>query len=154
MDNIAWEANEYNATKRGATFYIALTLATLSLGALAVFTRSWTFLAVVVIAAVAVVVQANSKPQKVKYSVSKDAIKINDRELPLTDFKSYSLTSLNNKPTAINFIPKKRFKGQATLQVPEKDFDVKKLQIFLAAKLPETSAPNGLLDFISQKIRG
>ncbi|MCL2001818.1 hypothetical protein FWG76_00225, partial [Candidatus Saccharibacteria bacterium] len=58
------------------------------------------------------------------------------------------------KPISINFTPKKRFKEQAVLQFPAKDFDPKKLTKLLANKLPEVAANTGLLDIISQKIRG
>lgn len=154
MEKIEWEASEYTLAKRGTSFYVAFVLAVLSLGALAVIIRSWTFLAVVIVAAVAIIVQTNSKPQTVKYSVSKDKVKINDKELMLSDYKSYSFTGPEGKPTAINFIPKKRFKEQAVLQLPAKDFDYKKLQALLGGKLPETNNSTGLLDVISQKIRG
>jgi hypothetical protein len=154
MEKIEWEASEYTVTKRGTAFYVAFGLAVLSLGALAVVIRSWTFLAVVVVAAVALIVQTNSKPQTVKYSVSKDEIKINDRKMALADYKSYSFTGAEGKPTAVNFIPKKRFKEQAVLQFPAKNFDYKKLQTLLGGKLPEVNNPAGLLDIVSQKIRG
>ena len=154
MEKIEWEASEYTVAKRGTMFCVAFGAAVLSLGALAVIIRSWTFLAVVVVAAVAIIVQANSSPQKVKYSVSKDSIKINGREMALADYKSYSFTGPEGKPTAINFIPKKRFKEQAVLQLPTKDFDTKKLKTLLATKLPEINNADGLLDIISQKIRG
>ncbi|MCL2002033.1 hypothetical protein FWG76_01350, partial [Candidatus Saccharibacteria bacterium] len=62
MEKIEWEASEYTINKRGASFYVAFTLAVLSLGGLAVMVRSWTFLAVVVVAAAALIVQAKTKP--------------------------------------------------------------------------------------------
>ncbi|MCL2038545.1 hypothetical protein FWG86_01405 [Candidatus Saccharibacteria bacterium] len=154
MEKIEWEASEYTISKRSTTFYVAFVLAVLSMAGLAILIRSWTFLAVVIVAAIALIVQQKTKPPIVKYSVSRDAIKINDRELPISGYKSYSFTGPEGKPTAINFIPKKRFKEQAVLQLPKKDFDVKKLQKLLADKIPEIDNPSGLLDIISQKIRG
>jgi hypothetical protein len=153
MEKIEWEASEYTVGKRGTVFYVAFGLAVLSLGTLAIMIRSWTFLAVVVVAAIALLVQTKSKPPMVKYVVSADSIKINDREFPLTDFKSYSLVGREDKPTSLNFTPKKRFKEQAVLQLP-KDFEVKKLQKMLEKKLPQVANESGLLDIISQKIRG
>ncbi|MCL2371270.1 hypothetical protein FWC63_00810 [Candidatus Saccharibacteria bacterium] len=153
MERVEWEASEYTIGRRGTSFYIAFTLAVLSLGALAVLIRSWTFLAVIVVAAVALIVHTMSKPPIVKYSISKDLVKINDREYALADFKSYSLSGTGAKPTSIIFIPKKRFGTQTELQLP-KDFDIKKVQKLLEAKLPEVASDVGLLDTISSKIRG
>jgi hypothetical protein len=153
MEKVEWEASEYSIGRRGASFFIALVLAVLILGALAVLIRSWTFLAVIVVAAVALIVHTISKPPIVKYAVRQDSIKINDREFPLADFKSYSFSGAGSKPTSIAFIPKKRFGAQTELQLP-KDFDVKKIQKVLEKKLPEIVNTPGILDAISQKIRG
>jgi len=153
MEKVEWEASEYSIGRRGASFYIALILAVLVLGALAVLIRSWTFLAVIVVAAVALIVHTVSKPPIVKYVVRQDSIKINDREFPLSGFKSYSFGGSGDKPSSIAFIPKKRFGAQTELQLP-KDFDVKKIQKVLENKLPEVVDTPGVLDTISQKIRG
>ena len=154
MEKIEWEASEYTVTKHSTAFYVAFSLAVLSMGALAIVIRSLTFLAVVIVATIAIIVQTRTKPPIVKYSVTSDKIKINDREFTLTDYKSYSFTGPSDKPTALNFIPKKRFKEQAVLQLPKKDFDIAKLQKLLGGVLPEVDNVDGLLDIISQKIRG
>ncbi len=154
MEKIEWEADEYTSSKRGPVFYIAFALAVLSLCALAIMIRSWTFLAVIIVAAVALIVQTHGKPPKARYAISPDEIKINARSYPLADFKSYSI-ALNTaaEPISISFVPRKRFKGQVTLQFGPK-FELKKLQKLLEKRLPEVTDQAGLLDIISQKIRG
>ena len=153
MEKIEWKAGGYIAGKRGKSFYIVFSLAVLIFGVLAIIIRSWTFLAVVVLAAVALIMQSKSKPPVIKYSVSTDAVKIDDRELPLDSFKSYSFAGTENSAGSVNFVPKKRFGAQAVLQLP-KDFDVKKLRKLLAKRLPEVSDDTDLFDFVTRKIRG
>ena len=151
MEKIEWKADEYTAGKRGKSFYVIFGLAVLIFGALAVIIRSWTFLAVVVLAAVALIMQSKSKPPTIKYSVSADTVKIDDKEFPLDSFKGYSFAGLNGNPSSINFVPKKRFGAQTVLHLP-KDFEVKKLRKLLAKRLPEVAGEADLFDFVTQKI--
>ena len=98
---VNWEAREYIAREKNAAWYVCFGIVVVGLAALAIFMQQFTFLLLIIVAAVALVVYSVRPPRVLHYSLS-----------------SKGLSEGNNLYTIV-LIPKKRFATSVVVYFPE-----------------------------------
>ena len=71
---INWQAEEYIARDKNASWYVILAVVTAALAAIAAVTQQWSFLALVIVAAFALVIYSLRKPRIIHYSLTDKGI--------------------------------------------------------------------------------
>lgn len=106
---VNWTASEYIDHKQGAGWFAALTLATIILAAIVyLVTKDYFATVVIVIVGIIVGVFARRTPRELKYELSADGLKIEDKLYPLHGFKSFTI--IEEGPVgSLEFMPLKRF---------------------------------------------
>ncbi len=129
---LEWQANEYFVRKRGAKWFVVFALIVLALLALAIWQRAWTFLALIVVSAVALVVYVRSTPNKVTYTITASGIKAGEKFYPYEELKAFGVIE-DDKQFYLRVVPKKRLGSAILLHFEKKDGE--KIVDTLGAKL-------------------
>ncbi len=149
-DSINWEAEEYIVREKNAWWYVGLVAVALVLAGIAVLLRWWTFLAVVVLSAVALLVYAMRPPRMLRYSLTNKGLTENDRLYNYEDFKSFGVLREGNH-FAIVLTPRKRFSPRVTVFFPE--IQGEEIVDAFGARLPMEEVKLDLLDKLIKFLR-
>lgn len=117
-DIVNWEAEEYLQQKKGAGWYVGFVIVVLALVALSVVLKWWTFTALVVLSAVALLLYAVRPPRKLHYSLSSKGLSEGNNLYNYEDFKSFGMLQDGDK-FAIILTPRKRFSPRVTVYFPQ-----------------------------------
>lgn len=117
-DIVNWEAEEYLQRKKGAGWYVGFVIVVLALVALSVVLKWWTFTALVVLSAVALLLYAVRPPRKLHYSLSSKGLSEGNNLYNYEDFKSFGMLQDGDK-FAIILTPRKRFSPRVTVYFPQ-----------------------------------
>ncbi|HVX58723.1 MAG TPA: hypothetical protein VG964_03230 [Candidatus Saccharimonadales bacterium] len=106
---VSWTASEYIDHEQGLGWFTLLTLATAALAVVVYFlTKDYFATGVIVVVGLIVGVFARRKPRELKYELSADGLRIENRLYPLRIFKSYTI--IQEGPIGnLEFMPLKRF---------------------------------------------
>jgi hypothetical protein len=150
---IEWEAKEYISQKKGAWWYVGLFLAVAILAGVAIWMSeadSWSFIALLVVAAVALVIYSNREPKMVRYELTKRGIREGGRFYDFSTFKSFGILEERGS-FAVVLMPRKRFALSATIYFPEEKGE--QIVDFFGKRLPMEAIKLDLFDKIARILR-
>lgn len=114
---VNWDAEEYVQRQKNGGWYLGLVLVVAGLVALSVVLKWWTFTALVVLSAVAIVIYSVRPPRTLHYSMTGKGLAEGNRLYSYDDFKSFGVLQ-DEKGCAIILTPRKRFSPRVTVYFP------------------------------------
>lgn len=151
MQPISWEASEYIHHQKDVLWFFGLIVIAALLVALSVFlVRSWTFTALVVVMAIAVVVFALRPPRTLRYTISSQGLKIDEKIYSYHDFKAFGV--LEEGPLySIVLLPVKRFMPSVNIYFPQEYGE--EIVDHLGNVLPMEDLQLDMIDTLVRKLR-
>lgn len=143
---ITWEAEEYIVKNKKAGWYIGLIVVALSLIALGVWLKWWSFIVLIAVSTLALVVYSVRPARKIKYHLDNTGLAEGTKKYNFTDYRSFGLLS-DEGHFAIIMNPRKRFSGRIKVYFPGQDGE--KIVDAFGAHLPMEPVK---LDFIDKLI--
>jgi len=154
IDNapIHWAANEYIDNEKNATWFIGFSIVILAFIAIDIFLlKSYTFSALVIVMAAAVIVFSRRPPRIIDYTLSSDqGLYIGERLYHFSEFKAFGLIR-DHDQNSIVLIPTKRFAPAVSVYFPEKVGE--ELVDILGARLPMETLKLDFVDIVIRKLR-
>lgn len=150
LSPISWEAQEYIVKDHHAGWYVGLFLVTLALGALAVWLRAWTFLALIVISVITILIYALRPPRTLQYHIDNEGLTEGNTLHKYEDFRAFGITEESGHYSAV-LIPKKRFGVSVKVYFPEGSGEP--IVDFLGNHLPMEEIKPDLLDKLINFLR-
>lgn len=148
---VTWEASEYINHQKSPTWYLALTGATLVLGAvLYLLLRDIWSLVVLLVMYAAITVYARREPRVLRYSVSTEGVSIGERHFTYDQFKSFSVMQETGVPS-ISLDPTQRFMPAVSVYFAPEDGD--KIVGQLAKFLPQEQKVSSAVDRAMTRLR-
>ena len=114
---IAWQAEEYIQGAKQPIWYVGFAVVVIILVAVAILTKAWTFIVLIIVMSAAALVYAHRPPRILNYSLSNKGVHINDMLHPLGEFKSFGVTTDTGR-NALVLLPVKRFRPSMTIYFP------------------------------------
>jgi hypothetical protein len=116
---VSWDAKEHIVREKGGVWFVIFVLAVLALLAMAIFlAKSITFVALIVVSAVALVVYIKRPPREIHYSLSSKGLHIGDDLRDFDQFKAFGVLK-DDEYFSIVLIPKKHLAPATTVYFPE-----------------------------------
>ncbi len=150
IDEVQWDASEYVQHDKDASWFIILTGITALLLGAAVFLRQWTFAALIIAMAVAIVVYARRPPRTLHYRLSHEDFSIEDKDYSYNDFKAFSL-SQDGPLHTVTLLPRKRFSPPVSMYFAEEDGE--QIVDILATHMPLEPIKHDIFDDFVRKLR-
>jgi len=148
---VNWQAQEYFVGEKNRGWYVWLVLVSLAFIALDVFfVQSWTFSALVIVMAVAIMVYSNRPPRIVNYTLSRQGLHVGGRLHGFGEFKSFGLVR-EDQQASVMLIPVKRFSFGVSVYFQEEFGE--KIVDFLGARLPMEDLKLDFIDRIVRRLR-
>lgn len=148
---VHWQADEYISHERNGLWFAVFGLVVALMITLAVvLMRSWTFAALILVMAVALVIYATRPPRRLSYTLDSDGLRVGDRVYRLTDFKSFGVIQ-DSGHFSILLVPVKRFRPGVTVYFPQEAGE--QIVDFLGAQLPMDQFKLDVIDRLLRKLR-
>lgn len=150
VKDVSWEATEYIAKEHNGWWYFGLVLVVIALGALAVFLKSWTFLALIILSGLSLIIYTIRPPRKIKYELDSKGLKEDNRFHEYSNFRAFGILKEGKNFSAV-LIPKKRFSLSVKVYFPEGSGEA--IVDALGARLPMEEVKLDFLDKIVNFLR-
>jgi hypothetical protein len=149
---VTWTAQEYIHLDKGPGWFILFALAVLGLIAIDVFLlKSWSFSALVVVMAVAVIIYSRRPPRTLTYALSaKHGLHVGERLYDFEDFKAFGFIK-DGEHNSIMLIPRKRFAPGVSVYFPEEAGE--QIVDILGQRLPMENLKLDIIDIAVRKLR-
>jgi hypothetical protein len=149
---ITWQAQEYVHLDKGGLWYVLFALVVLGFIAIDFFLlRSWTFTALVIVMAVAVIVYIRRPPRTLTYALSpQQGLYVGEKLYHFDDFKTFGLIR-DAEHYSIMMIPRKRFAPGVSVYFPEEAGET--IVDILGQRLPMEDLKLDLIDVVVRKLR-
>lgn len=147
---ISWEASEYVHNDKGAMWLIGLGVVGLVFAAVALYFQAWTFLALVVVASVAMGVFAFRKPHVLHYTLNNNGVQIGDKTFHYADFRAFGILQEGAFFT-MTLIPVKRFAPALSVYFAEEQGE--DIVDIVSAHLPMEHIEPDIIDQIMHRLR-
>lgn len=148
---VTWQAKEYVHHEKNSTWFIAFGIIMALLMALAaVFMRSWTFSALLVVIGIVILVLAKRPPRVMNYSLSEKGLHIGDTLHSFSDFRAFGVIH-DGQEYSIMLIPTKRFFPGITVYFPEESGE--EIVDALGSRMPMQELHLDIIDRIVRKLR-
>lgn len=144
---VNWEAEEYVQADKNAGWYVGLVVVSLALGALSVYLKWWTFTALIVLSAIALVMYSLRPPRKLHYSLTSKGLSEGNRLYSYEEYRSFGVYQ-DGKHYAIMLTPRKRFSPRVTVYFPKESGE--KIVDAFGARLPMEEVK---LDFLDRMVK-
>lgn len=144
---VNWDAEEYIQRKKNAGWYIAFAIVILALIALSVVLKWWTFTALVVLSAIALLIYVMRPPRQLHYSLSDKGLSEGNKLYNYEDFKSFGVLQ-DDDNFAIVMTPRKRFSPRVTIYFPQESGE--EIVDAFGMRLPMEEVK---LDFLDRMVR-
>lgn len=105
---ISWQAPEFIEYKKNVNWYVILITIGIALSVFFYFVDNVLAIIVVVLGVIVMIITANLKPKKRLYRLSKKGLRISEKFYPISDFKSFFITYVENIPN-LHFEKNKKF---------------------------------------------
>jgi len=115
---INWEAREYIEHKKTVGWYVGLAVVTVALLVLAVALKYWSFVAVIIAAAAALLFYVSRPPRMLHYSLSDDGVTEGNTLQTFDKFRAFGVLNEDNHYSIV-LIPKKRLGTRTIIYFPE-----------------------------------
>lgn len=133
VGSVSWTASEYIDHQQGASWFLLLALVTVAIAAgLYFWTHDYFAVATTVILGILVGIFAKRTPAKLSYELSASGLKVEQKQYPFSQFKSFSVIE-EGPISSIEFTPLKRLMPpiSAFFETAEKDRIVSVLESYL-----------------------
>lgn len=147
---VTWEASEYIVGEKNVLWFVGLGLVAAALIVFAVITDAWTFVALIVVAAIALIVYAFRPSPPIAYELTNAGVHASNRFYGYADFKSFGYLK-DGAHNAVILIPKKRFSPGMTIYFPEEQGE-KIIDVF-GARLPMQDVKLDIIDKLIRKLK-
>ena len=147
---VNWEAREYILRDKSGLWYVGLAVIAVGLSLLAIFLKQWTFLALVIVATIALVLYTTRKPRTLHYSLSDDGLTEGNNLYTYDEFRSFGVLNEENHYSIV-LIPKKRFGMRVTVFFPETEGE--QIVDIFGARLPMEPVKPDALDKLVRWLR-
>lgn len=149
---VTWSADEYVHIDKGGGWYVLFGLVVLAFIAIDLFVlRSYTFSALVVVMAVAVIIYIRRPPRTLTYALSpKQGLYVGERLYHFDEFKSFGLIR-DGEHHSIMMIPRKRFAPGVSVYFPEGAGE--QIVDILGQRLPMQELKLDAIDILVRKLR-
>ena len=118
LNTITWEAEEYIIKSHNGWWYFGLFIVTAGLSALAIWLQGWTFLALIIVSAIAILVFNLRPPRKIHYKLDSTGLTEGKVKHPFTNFRAFGISRDDSHYYAV-LIPKKRLGLNVKVYFPE-----------------------------------
>jgi len=151
-DPVNWDAAEYIHMEKGALWFVAFAFVVLALIAIDVFLlKSWTFSALVIVMAIAIIVYSRRPPRTIHYALSaKQGLYVGERLYHFSEFKAFGLIR-DGEHFSIMLIPTKRFSPGVSVYFPETVGE--RVVDILGQHLPMENLKLDAIDVLVRKLR-
>lgn len=149
-ETISWRAEEFEFHNKKFGWYLLLALAALVLVGVAVLTKQWITIGVIVVMAAAVMVYAGRKPDELNYQLDEEALVIGEKVFPLEQFQSFAVIHSPNWQ-GIDLDPIKRFMPR--ISVPITDETGEQVVGLLMQHLPRLDREPDFIERWSRKLK-
>jgi hypothetical protein len=149
---VTWTAQEYVHLDKSPVWFILFAIVVLGLIAVDVFLlKSWTFSALVVVMAVAVVIYVRRPPRTLTYALSgKQGLYVGEKLYHFDEFKAFGLIK-DGEHNSIMLIPRKRFAPGVSVYFPEEAGE--QIVDVLGQRLPMEDLKLDIIDVVVRKLR-
>ncbi|MGH7196936.1 MAG: hypothetical protein ACREGJ_04210 [Candidatus Saccharimonadales bacterium] len=147
---ISWEASEYIHHSKDIVWFVGFGLIVAVLIGVAIWLASWTFLALVVVMAVAFVIFALRQPRVVHYSLTDRGVQIGEKTYDYTDFRAFGVVP-DGGIYSVMLVPTKRFMPAVTMYFAEEDGE--KIVDVLSVHLPMEEFNQDPIDQLMRRLR-
>ena len=149
---VTWTAHEYVHLDKSPLWFVGFVIIVLGLVSIDIFLlKSWTFSALVVVMAVAVVIYTRRPPRELTYALSaKQGLYVSEHLYHFEDFKAFGLIK-DGEHNSIMLLPTKRFSPGVSVYFPE-DVGEKVVDI-LGQRLPMEELKLDIIDLVVRKLR-
>ena len=128
-----WTAPEFAAYSKSSSWFLLVVVAAIVLIGIFVWQKNWTAVAVVAAAALALIIQAKTKPKMQKCSIYRSGVVIDEKVYPFSGLKSFWI--VYGEHPYIRIAQAKRLSSNVNLPIAEEDPE--QVRLFLAKFLPE-----------------
>ena len=147
---VNWEAREFIEYKKNAGWYAGMIAVVAVLCAIAVLIQLWTFLILVIVAAIALLTYTIRPPRMLHYSLSDKGLSEGNNLYAFEDFKSFGVLNENNH-YCIMMVPRNRFGTRVRVYFPEAEGE--QIVDVFGAHLPMEPVKLDLLDRLVRFLR-
>lgn len=149
---ITWSAQEYVHLDRSPLWFVLFAFVVLALVAVDFFLlKSWTFSALVIVMAVALVIYVRRPPRTLTYGLSpKQGLYVGEKLYEYDEFKAFGLIK-DGEHHSIMLIPRKRFAPGVSVYFPEDAGE--RIVDILGQRLPMETLKLDVVDLIVRKLR-
>jgi hypothetical protein len=149
---ITWNAQEYVHSDRSPLWFVIFIVVVLGLIAVDVFLlKSWTFSALVIVMAIALVIYIRRPPRTLTYALSPtQGLYVGERLYHFDDFKAFGLIQ-DGPHYSIMLIPRKRFAPGVSVYFPDEAGE--RIVDILGQRLPMETLKLDVVDVIVRKLR-
>ena len=149
---ITWTAEEYVHLERSPIWFVIFIIVVLGLIAVDVFLlKSWTFSALVIVMAVALVIYIRRPPRSLTYALSPaQGLYVGERLYRFDEFKAFGLIQ-DGTNYSVLLIPRKRFAPGVSVYFP--DDAGERIVDILGQQLPMENLKLDVVDLIVRKLR-
>jgi len=147
-----WTAQEYVHMDRSPLWFILFVIVVLGLVAVDVFLlKSWTFSALVIVMAIAIVIYIRRPPRTLTYALSPaQGLYVGERLYHFDEFRAFGLIR-DGEHHSIMLIPRKRFAPGVSVYFPEEAGE--RIVDILGQRLPMEELKLDIVDVVVRKLR-
>jgi len=149
---VTWTAQEYIHADRSPLWFVIFIVVVLGLIAVDVFLlKSWTFSALVIVMAIALIIYIRRPPRTLTYALSPaQGLYVGERLYHFDEFKAFGL--IQDGPSySIMLIPRKRFAPGVSVYFPDEAGE--RIVDILGQQLPMENLKLDVVDIIVRKLR-
>ena len=149
---VTWTAQEYVHIDKSPIWFVLFVLIVLALIAVDIFVlKSYTFSALVVVIAVAVIIYTRRPPRTLTYALSaQQGLYVGERLYHFDEFKAFGLIK-DGDHNSIMLIPRKRFSPGVSVYFPEEAGE--QIVDTLGQRLPMENLKLDVIDVLVRKLR-
>lgn len=130
---ITWEASEYIHHQKSTIWFVSFGAIVLVLLGFAVWLQAWTFVALIIVMAIAMLVFAVRSPRSLRYTLTAQGLQIDQRFYSYNDFKAFGILH-DGGLLSVMLMPTKRFMPAITVYFAQEDGE--KIVDMLGSRLP------------------
>jgi len=149
---VHWTAHEYIHLEKNGLWYVLFVLVVLGLIAVDIFLlKSYTFSALVIVMAVALIIYSRRPPREIQYALSShQGLYVGERLYHFGEFKAFGLIK-DGVHHSIMLIPTKRFAPGVSVYFPEEAGE--EIVDILGARLPMRPLKLDFMDLLIRRLR-
>ncbi len=147
---ISWDASEYIHRDKGALWYVVFVAIVMIFLAIAAWLQAWTFLALIIVMAVAMIIYARRPPRSIHYTLSRQGLQVGPRLYTFAEFRAFGILP-DGGVFSIMLLPTKRFMSPMTIYFAEEDGE--HIVDILGGNLPMERLDHDLFDKFTSRIR-